>query len=378
VMDFSKAFEPYAQTMQQMLLMEAMDLWRHHLKAEKKKVKEELGEEGSKSREKTEGEEAKQAAADLASSLIKDPQTQKAWLSLTDEQRNLLLQAVGSLSLAYNLDARSALPFVLLNMANLAKSGGDFTAKDLVEATKSQIEILKTGAELSGKRSEGSTADLLKAVAEILKAQNGQQSQTSITEIHEKIVKPMMDKVDEVREEVQKERESRLQQEMESLRNSIRSPRDILKEFKETAETLGVQIGPGSGSSEEWRKDIEKMKLEQERWFKEQQLQLKRMELEHSWEKEKYDSIIEGIWEPLLDKAEPIFHEAGKALGDRWRGQHGGTDQQAKTLEDKVKSNCPHCGYEFWIPKDNPPKRIVCTKCNHVLELEEPEKAGEG
>jgi len=262
----------------------------------------------------------------------------------------------------------------MLNALTKAQSGQSFTAQDLVEATKSQIDILKTGAELSGKRGEGNTTELIKAVAELMKAQNG-QGQTSITELHEKIIKPLIDKVDEVREEVRKERESRLQQQIETLRNSIRSPQDILKEFKETAETLGVQIGPGGGSSEEWRKEIERLRLEQDKWFKDQQLQLRRMELEHSWEKDRWDSIIEGIWDPLLDRAEPIFHEAGKALGDRWRGRFGGTNQQTKPLENMVKSSCPHCGYELWVPKDNPPERLVCRKCNHVLELEKPGKA---
>jgi len=386
-MELTGTFEPFMKMMQQMAMVEASDMFEEKMKLRKQKselerlkVEQELKKVKG---EEVEGEAPKKASKsqqitlDWADRLMKDPVSQKLFFSLDENQRQELIQAVSQLSMASSLDPEKAFPFMMLNALTKAQSGQSFTAKDLVEATKSQIDILKTGAELSGKRGESNTTELIKAVAELMKVQNG-QSQTSITELHEKIIKPLIDKVDEVREEVRKERESRLQQQIETLRNSIRSPQDILKEFKETAETLGVQIGPGGGSSEEWRKEIERMKLEQDKWFKQQQLEMQRMQLEHSWEKEKWDSIIEGIWDPLLDKAEPIFHEAGKALGDRWRGRFGGTDQKAKVLEDKVKSNCPHCGYEFWVPKDNPPKRIVCTNCNHVLELEEPEKAGEG
>jgi hypothetical protein len=143
-----------------------------------------------------------------------------------------------------------------------------------------------------------------------------------------------------------------LKETLEKLSNSIeenmKNPKDVLKEFKEQADALGIPLGTQQA-------EIEKLRLDVDKWYKEALLDLAK------WRAEREDKREDK--KQVLDLLKTHLPSVDDLLSGRYNILKPGGTPRVSSMSLAIK--CPVCGKEHvWEGKP-----ITCS-CGNVLSLE--------
>ncbi len=286
-------------------------------------------------------------ATNFVAALIQDPNVQKQWLSLSDEDRAKIIQSVNMLMMSSGAAASSGsnIAVMLPFMMSALKSNPGMDAKGLVELIKTVSPPQQVD---------------LKGIAELINATKTpvQQQPQTVESLFDKFVKPVMDELKATREELAKERLARLEKEIVELRSRPGFAEELARKKEELA-MFREMFGGGESTD----KEIELARLELEKWKTEKEWEMQKWQMEmglkRESEKEKWDTVKK-LLTPTLKRASPLIDAAinrGKQTLSTARVPRS-PPQQAQNV-----FNCTKCGTS--IPLEGPPfpDEITCPEC---------------
>lgn len=293
-------------------------------------------------------------ARNFVTALIQDPKVQKQWLEITDDQRATIIQSVSMLMASSNMSASggSNVALMLPLMMSTVRSNPGMDAKGLVELIKAVSPPAQSQITLEG-------------IAELINATKTpvQQTQASDT-LYDKFVKPALDEMKAMREELAKERMERLEKEISELKLRPGFTEELIHK-KDEIETLRSLFG---GGGEGANVEIEKMRIDHDRWKAEQEWGMEKWKMEQGiareTEREKWQTVRKMV-SPALKRAGPLIDSAINKGQEKI--QMMGTQQvPAKVVEVTASAKafpCTQCGNP--IPLSGPPfpDELVCDKC---------------
>lgn len=316
------------------------------MKIEQKGELEVLKQKGELQKLKREMKISDPAGADaFAKSLATNPAMQKQWLSWTDQQRAIIMAGMQQ-SKAQGTDSDLTKYMLIAQMQNKPST----TLKDVLEVVqvlsknkgegnegKNMIEAIRLGFEMSMKSRPQDTSP-------------GTVFKETMT-----LLKPFYDSLSKKDKEL-------YNQQFETIRSQIQPLSQQLKEHSEIAHLMGYQKGTGP------QIELEKMKMENERWLAEQgwkheewrdkvnferEKEAKRLMFDREAETNRWNTIMT-IGTKWMDKASPIIDAGINATQKRIMRPPA----RAKQLP------CSDCGTMITIVGN--PESVSCPQCGLV------------
>lgn len=334
------------------LAREAKRLRLQEIVAERKKRLKELkgSEEGVAG---SQGAPPSLEAESLVKALLADPKVQKQWLEYSEEQRGVLLAAVGTLlaSGQHPGSIGSAWPLMMVAMRQNPSS----SVKDVVElikvvsppqqatTSKDILEAIRVGLEVGGKKEVAGGEDMFSKAMEFLKP---------------------------VYETLSQKDKALYDAKLQNLQNQIVDP----VEFLDRAVKLAEKYGSKGELSPELKLKLKEMEMAQ----KDRELELRKWAIQMDREDQRQERLM-GIIGQTIPTAATFGVEA---LKERKREGYRPAPRQKMRRppppkEGPLTSACWKCGESFTI---NPPypEEFVCPKCKSVnkvtIEYEEEER----
>jgi hypothetical protein len=243
-----------------------------------------------------------------------------------------------------------------LLMQSLGKQGT--SVKDTIELIHTINKMTQPAGSQSGAK------DLIEAFRVGLEAAKAQQpqpsSKDSAMDVAMKYIKPMYDSMTE------KDRALYAEQ-LRNLESKIVDPISYLERIKEVAPTLGFVPAGQAGNV---NMELEKMKLENERWKIEEtwkrEERLAELTLKKQGDKDKM-KLVKDIVGTALKRAEPAIKSAVQAASNKLgtMGKKGAESQVTPT-----QTLCPEClkqGKQVLIDVSGMPDSVTCPECGTTL-----------
>ena len=236
-------------------------------------------------------------------------------------------------------------------------------------SVKDTIDLIITLNKMSKPESSGGSSkeiiEAFKVGLEAAKAnQPVHQEKESAMELAMKYIKPMYDTMTD-------KDKALYTAQLANIESRIVDPIAYLERIKEVAPSLGLIPAGQSGSV---NMELEKMKLDNERWRIEESWKredrLEEMGLKRQSEKQKM-ALIKDIVGKALDKAGPAIDSAVKAASNKLQSA-GKTGLSAKEMENKFA--CPDClakGKTVLIDATGMPDSLTCPECERVFPRQE-------
>jgi len=280
-------------------------------------------------------------AADLVKALLTKPEALKAWTELTDEQRATIIATVQALTRGgKGLEAYAMLPVIM----SMAKSG--YGAREIVDTAKGMIETAKA----IQPSTQLTANDIIKIVEAVRKGEPEKG-------MYETYIKPLLDEVKTLREELAKERIARLEKEIAELKSRPGFTEELARK-KEELMMLRDLLGLKEGVSV----DLEKARLELEKWKAEKEWEWRKWQAEQALREkaeERKAKTIMNLLKPFIQRAGPMVDELTGAVRRRFGARSGATARSVFI--------CPNCNTE--IPLKPPyPEKLTCPNCKQVFE----------
>lgn len=303
---------------------------------------------------------ASQQSEALVSNLLLNPEVQKQWLSYTDEQRTVLLTVINSTvsargGKAAGSDINSVLPLLFMRMNQNPTSN----VKDLIELVN-----LVTG----GQRKDDEGKSLIEAMRLGFEMAKSSQPQGGS---REGILKEAMEFLKPLYETLAGKDKELYNQQFEFLKGQIASPADIIKSLTENAQALGFQRGNTSLEIEKFKVDHDRWKTEQEwgqeRWREE--MALKKVNEQQRWQ------AIQDLGSKFIDRAGPVIDATIRRSTNMIQGptapqqaQEGATAQEAP--QPTVHTfPCQKCKEPVQVTGPPFPSTVTCEKCGEIHDL---------
>jgi hypothetical protein len=347
--EVEKALKRAAKLKSDRIKMLELDKYLLETEREVKKLREE--EERGKGAETTSASSSE--VEPVMKALLTDPKTQKQWLDLTEEQRNIILSSIAAVSATGGSAGNLGTVFPLMMMQMRQQPGS--SVRDMVELIKTVsppqagttgkdiTEAVRLGVELAGGKPEASVTD-------------------TVTDIYDKFVKPVLEETRKLREELAQERISRLEKEIEELRSRPGGIEELAQKKEELEALRDIFEGPGARSDE-----VEKLRLEHDKWKAEREWDMEKwkieMGLKERSEKEKWKTVKEML-KPAIKRAAPIIDAAVQEGEKRVRG---GAPPAAGVAKGEFYT-CPKCGFN--IDVKGFPDVISCPQCQTQYKKE--------
>jgi ribosomal protein S27E len=253
-----------------------------------------------------------------------------------------------------NVDPKKAAEFIkelgeddLRKLSMLMASGSSSAAALLALARRPETDVKTLVEALRSTQPQVTLeglAALLKTVFEITEKKSQPSNQTD----HITLMKTVIDTFKPFYEMLaQKDREL-FEERLRQLESRIIDPRQWLESIKSDAQLLGY----GSSNID---KDVEKLRLELERWKTEKELEFKKWMVEKELSDKKWSQIGQIIQGPIGE----VFRSLGGAAADRIRGASGTPQVEVE------KTVCPKCNRPFYVERNA--ERAICPNCGAVL-----------
>jgi ribosomal protein S27E len=264
----------------------------------------------------------------------KDPDKAKALLqSLTE-------QDIQKLSLLANLSGK---PNPLVPLLALVKSGNEEKKSNegsIVDMAKAMADMLKTGVEIG-------------------KAQSQPQQQTG-----DSLINTLLNAlINHLLKEKDEETKNLLGQVYTALEKKENIYEKILtdKEFRDSLRNFFSKEGVPS----ELNTELEKLKLDLERFKTEKALEIQRWQAEKDWEIKRQENLVKTLETVFQGPPGKLIDSAiSKAIGGVGKGVAAQTATQAAKM---INAKCGECGAVFQVAEGL--KTVKCPSCGAELEM---------
>jgi predicted RNA-binding Zn-ribbon protein involved in translation (DUF1610 family) len=154
-----------------------------------------------------------------------------------------------------------------------------------------------------------------------------------------------------------------LHEKIEKLERQIMRPDEWIKFIREQADLLGLKPGQVD-------KEVEKLRLELEKWRTEKELELAKWRAEQEADARKAEMVVQMLTQsPIASVVDKLTSAATQRLQ---QPQQGSLPNPRLTEELVV---CPSCGHQFTVPKGS--LAAICPKCGTLLRRVEKPKVAE-
>ena len=236
------------------------------------------------------------------------------------------------------------------------------------------------------------TAEMMKVIAELIKAQRGGGSETN-AQLLTTLMQAILEMSKTSSQQLAQMQAEVLRKEIEDLKERIQytDPKQLMEQFRQEAEfwkgILGTKSDPRIPLL------LKKMEIDQQRWQWEQQFRFEQERLKNEREEKKMQMLINGLVRPIVEKTAPLMDDIVSEMKRKIREEGmrkpasqatavqsmGAVEQlQSQVVKPKpvpVKVTCPDCGNVFEVEPDEKgeyPAEVKCPKCGAVLTREVP------
>ena len=280
--------------------------------------------------------------------LLRDPKTREEFLSLSDEQRDKLINTIVALKLASNPSNSTVLPILIQSL----KSNPSTKSDELAEFAKRLIEVVKPQQQT---QSESLAEKILLKMLE---------TRDSSTTLAEKLAQAQ-------REALQAQFQAQMQLIMKELSELKNRPTavDELQNIKQQIEVLGSLLGKGGGS---YDPELEKLKLETQTKLKEMEIGLQKWMAEQNIANAKEERSIELVNRLIDNVLNPRINDIMNIVANRLSGKEeanpvvGAAAKAAQEVMTKIA--CPNCGKDILVPANA--TKVVCPNCGAEVTAE--------
>lgn len=288
----------------------------------------------------------------MVEALLTKPNIQKEWLSRSEEERQTILRTVQALQVTggvglegYGGSSGLAMlfPFMLTQMSNKPSTG-----------VKEMVELIQVVTKDRNTSNRNDAVEMMKVMVPLIQAQKQDQNPNMWREAME-VLKPLYTTLSSKDQEL-------YNQQFQFLQSQIQSPVQTLKELRESASLLGFQQAGASAL------EVEKLRVEQQRWQSEQNFGMEKWRMEMGMQKsneEARNRMMMKLGTQTLKQVAPLLDSLGRELPKRLNRppQSNPPPQHQEAAPPPVANAfiCDNCGNPISVEGD--PDVVTCPSC---------------